>query len=139
MQDTILSSEIYWLTLTVAMTGLFWVPYIVNRLYEEGMFKAIWNPNPDAGPKAAWAQRMMCAHQNAVENLVIFIPLALIVDITGINNENTLLACKIYFIARALHYLVFTFGVPIMRVISFGIGVYAQGVLAIEILSNFLN
>jgi len=137
MKNILLDSELGWLTVTIIMTGLFWLPYIINRLHEEGIASAIWNPNQDAGPKALWAQRMMCAHQNAVENLVIFIPLVLIVDITGINNENTLLACKIYFITRVLHYLVFTFGIPIMRVISFGVGVYAQGILAIEILLNF--
>ena len=134
MQNTILSTEIYWLTLTVVMTGLFWVPYIVNRLYEEGMFKAIWNPHPDAGPKAQWAQRMMAAHENAVENLVIFAPLVLIIQTLGINNESTAMACAIYFFSRLAHYIVFSVGIPISRVILFFIGFYAQAVLAINIL-----
>jgi len=137
MQNTILSTEIYWLTLTVTMTGLFWLPYIVNRLYEEGIFKAIWNPNPDAGPKAQWAQRMMAAHENAVENLVIFAPLVLIIQILGINNESTAMACAIYFFSRLAHYIVFSVGIPISRVILFSIGFYAQAVLAINILKSF--
>jgi len=135
MQNITLSIEIFWLTVTVAMTGLFWLPYIINRLYEEGVGRAIWNPNADPGPEALWAQRMMAAHENAVENLVIFVPLVLTVQILAINNDKTAMACVMYFSARFVHYLVFSFGVPVMRVATFSIGVVAQFILIFEILS----
>jgi len=133
MQETIISREIYWLTLTVAMSAILWLPYIINRLYEEGIAKALWNPEPDAGPKAQWAVRMMAAHENAVENLVIFVPLVLIIEVLGINNENTAFACVLYFFSRLAHYLVFSFGIPILRVIIYFISFYAQVLLAIAI------
>lgn len=137
MQNTQLTTEIFWLTMTVAMTGLFWLPYIINRLYEEGMLKAIWNPEPDAGPKAKWAARMMSAHENAVENLVIFIPLVLIVQILGINNDATAFATLLYFSSRLAHYFVFSFGIPILRVVMFFVGFYAQCVLFFNIVKSF--
>jgi hypothetical protein len=31
-----MSTELFWLTLTVAMTGLFWVPYILDRITVRG-------------------------------------------------------------------------------------------------------
>jgi len=136
MEKTALSVEIYWLIMTVIMTGLFWVPYIINRLREEGVGKALWNPNADPGPKAAWAQRMMAAHENAVENLVIFAPLVITVQLLGVNSNTTAMACLVYFVARLLHYIVFTLGVPVMRVITFVIGVAAQVTLALEIIKS---
>lgn len=134
MQNIIISKEIFWLTLTVVMSGTLWVPYILNRLYEEGILKALWNPEPDTGPKAKWAVRMMAAHENAVENLVIFIPLVLIIQLLGINNEATATACAIYFFSRIAHFIVFSIGIPVARVVIYFVSFYAQVVLAINIL-----
>ena len=30
----VLTPELYWLVLTILMTGLFWVPYILQRILE---------------------------------------------------------------------------------------------------------
>ena len=32
-----MSKEIFWLVLTLAMTGLFWVPYILDRIAVRGL------------------------------------------------------------------------------------------------------
>ena len=69
MQTHTLSPELYWLTITTLMTGLMWVPYILNRLAEKGPLKATWDPQGDTTTRGPWADRMMRAHQNAVENL----------------------------------------------------------------------
>jgi uncharacterized MAPEG superfamily protein len=53
------------------------VPYILDRVMVRGVMGAMANPSPSDKPQAAWAQRMMAAHTNAVENLVIFAPLVL--------------------------------------------------------------
>ena len=37
-----LSRELYWLVLTLLMTALMWVPYIGNRLREQGVLNALW-------------------------------------------------------------------------------------------------
>ena len=134
MQNISVSKEIYWLTLTIAMSAVLWAPYIINRLYEEGVGKALWNPEPDAGPKAQWAVRMMAAHENAVENLVIFAPLVLIVQILGINNESTAFACALYFFSRLVHYIVFSIGIPVLRVVIYFVSFYAQVLLALAII-----
>jgi hypothetical protein len=41
-----MSSELFWLALTVAMTGLFWVPYILDRIMVRGLMGAMANPSP---------------------------------------------------------------------------------------------
>lgn len=67
-----MTQPLYWLTLTILMTALFWVVYILNAIVARGLMGALANPSPDQKPLAAWAQRAKAAHSNAVENLVIF-------------------------------------------------------------------
>ncbi|MFL0802790.1 MAG: MAPEG family protein [Agarilytica sp.] len=126
--------ELYWLVLTVLMTALFWVPYIINRIIENGLITALRTPKPDSPPKAQWANRMMRAHENAVENLVLFAPLVLAVHMLGQSSATTLLACQVYFFARLSHYVVYSAGIPYLRTVAFFIGAVAQFGLAIELL-----
>lgn len=129
-----MSTEIYWLTLTALMTSLFWSPYILNRFYEMGILPAVLNPNRDKNPKAAWAQRMMHAHTNAVENLVVFAPLAIAVHLVGAGNELTAMAVKIYFFTRLTHFIGYSAGVPLIRTITFLTGFACQLILGLTVL-----
>ena len=125
-----LSADLTWLVWTLIMTALFWVPYILNRLQEQGVLTATLDPQGDKTTDRPWAKRMMQAHSNAVENLVIFAPLVFLVELTGKNSETTAMACAVYFFARLAHYLVYTFGIPVIRSILFVVGFAAQLVLA---------
>ena len=131
-----LPPELFWLTLTTLMTALFWVPYIINWMIEQGVVKAVWDPDDydHSRPRAAWAVRMFQAHQNAVENLVIFAPLVLTLHALGISTDITVTACAVYFWARAAHFLVFTFAVPLLRVLTFATAFGAQVVLGLVLL-----
>jgi uncharacterized MAPEG superfamily protein len=80
MTPGLLTPELFWLALTVILTGLLWVPYILNRSQVRGLTGAMANPSRDAKPHAPWANRLMFAHDNAVENLVVFAPLVLILN-----------------------------------------------------------
>ena len=102
-----MSREIFWLVLTVAMTGLFWVPYILDRTMVRGLMGAMANPSPSDKPQSTWAQRMMAAHTNAVENLVIFAPLVLAAQQLKISTAATVFARALFLVApcalRRLH------------------------------------
>src|SRR5690242_10326652 len=100
-------TELFWLTLTVALTGLFWVPYILDRIVVRGLVGAMANPRADAAPQSAWADRLMAAHGNAVENLVVFATLVLTAHALGIANPTTAFACALYFWARLVHAVVY--------------------------------
>ena len=100
MSSGTLTTELYWLTLTVLMTGLMWLPYIINRMLEQGLGFAIWDPQGETKTDIVWAERMARAHTNAVENLIIFAPLVLTLQLTQLNNELTALACMIYFFSQ---------------------------------------
>ncbi len=130
-----MTAEVFWLTLTVTMTALFWMPYVVNRMIEEGVMGAMGNPTFDVSPKAKWAERMTHAHTNAVENLVIFAPLVLGVAIANISTPTTIAACQLYFFARAAHYVIYSLGIPFLRTVAFVAGFVAQMTLAITLIS----
>lgn len=130
-----LSIELYWLTLAIMLTAVIWIPYIINRLIEHSPWPALLNPQPDLRPKARWAERLMRAHDNAVENLVIFAPLVLILHVTGVSTTTTAAACMVYFFARLSHLLLYVFGIPFFRTVAFFIGFVCQMVLALTIVN----
>jgi len=129
-----MSTELFWLVLTVAMTGLLWVPYILDRILVRGPIGAMANPSPKDKPQSAWAQRLMAAHINAVENLVVFAPLVLTARALGIATGATAFACALYFWARLAHVVIYTLGIPVFRTLSFAAGFVAQALL---VLANF--
>ncbi len=129
-----LSPELYWLTLTALMTGLLWIPYILQRMVELGIMGALGNLPQDHFEKAPWAMRLKQAHANAVENLVVFAPLALAVHIAGAGNAATATACAIYFFARLAHVVVHAAGIPVVRTLAFVIGWLVVVYLALHLL-----
>ncbi len=129
-----MSRELMWLTLTVILTGVLWIPYIVDRILVRGPAGAMANPSRRDKPQSAWAQRLYFAHTNAVENLMIFAPLVLILDAQGHSTVATATACAVYFWARVAHVIVYTMGIPVLRTIAFTVGFLAQAALALAVL-----
>ncbi|WP_441241953.1 MAPEG family protein [Tardiphaga sp. 768_D3_N2_1] len=129
-----MTRELFWLTLTVILTGLLWVPYMVNRIMVRGLTGVMANPTRTDRPQAEWANRLMFAHDNAVENLIIFAPLVLILNAADVSTPTTVLACAVYFWSRVVHLIVYTLGLPIFRTLAFLVGFIAQAVLAVAIL-----
>ena len=129
-----MTRELFWLTLTVIMTGLMWLPYILNRCQVRGLGGTMANPSRADKPQSEWANRMMFAHDNAVENLIIFAPLVLILNAADYSSKWTVMACAVYFWARLAHLLVYTFGIPVLRTLTFAVGFLAQVVLALAII-----
>ena len=128
-----MSKELMWLTLTVILTGVLWVPYILDRIVMRGLMGAMANPSRNDKPQAAWAQRLYFAHTNAVENLVIFAPLVLILDAQGHSTQSTAIACAVYFWARLAHVIIYAMGIPVLRTLAFAAGFVAQVVLVLAI------
>jgi uncharacterized MAPEG superfamily protein len=132
-----MTPELFWLTLTVILTGLLWVPYILNRVMVRGLGGAMANPSRGDQPHAPWATRLMFAHDNAIENLVVFAPLVLILAQLDYSTKATAYACAVYFWARVAHLLVYTLGLPVFRTLAFTVGFVAQVVLALAIFRVF--
>jgi uncharacterized MAPEG superfamily protein len=129
-----MTRELFWLTLTVILTGLLWVPYVLNRIMVRGVSGAMANPSRTDKPQAEWANRLMFAHDNAVENLIVFAPLVLILNAADVSTPTTVLACAVFFWSRLVHLIVYTAGLPVLRTLAFVVGFAAQAVLAVAIL-----
>src|SRR5580692_8630563 len=133
MTPGLMTPEIFWLTLTVILTGLLWVPYVLNRTAVRGLGGAMANPSRTDKPHAEWATRLMFAHDNAVENLIVFAPLVLILAQIDYSSKWTVYACAVYFWSRVVHLIVYTLGLPVFRTLAFLVGFLAQVVLALAI------
>ena len=128
------AAELHWLTATILMTAAFWIPYVVNRMVEHGLWAALKNPDPEKAPRAAWAARMAAAHTNAVENLVLFAPLVVISVLVQGSTPTTVIAATAYFIARAAHFVIYAIGLPLLRTVAFAAGWAACIVIGFSIL-----
>jgi len=130
-----MKTELLYLTWVTALTGLLWVPYILDRIAVWGLTDAVGYPeNPK--PQSPWAQRLMKAHVNAVENLVVFAALVLVAHAAGVANGVTAGACVVYFWARVAHLLAYTFAVPWVRTLAFAVGFFSQAALAWQLLAG---
>jgi len=130
-----MKTELVYLTWVAALTGLLWVPYILDRIVVWGLSDAVGYPaNPK--PQSAWAVRMQKSHANAVENLVVFAALVLAAQAAGISNSATATACVVYFWARLVHTLAYTFAIPWVRTLAFTVGFFAQATLAWQLLAR---
>jgi uncharacterized MAPEG superfamily protein len=130
-----MTTELYWMTLAVLMTALFWVPYVVDRYVVRGFWPALAGTQPEGnGPQSLWAERAIRAHENAVENLAIFVPAVLTAAFLHISTAVTRMAVVVYVFARLAHFIVYTTGIPVMRTLTFTVGWAAQLIILFSIL-----
>ena len=128
-----MKTELWYLVLVTAFTGLLWIPYILDRVMVWGLIDAVGYPdNPK--PQSLWARRLMKAHANAVENLVVFAALVLAAQVAGVSNSAIATSAMVYFWARVVHAAVYTAGIPWLRTISFTVGFLCQAVIAWQLL-----
>ena len=128
-----MTKELLWLTLTIILTGVLWVPYILDRIQVRGVMGAMANPSRGDKPQSPWAERLYFAHTNAVDNLVIFAPLVLMLDALGHSSTATVWACAVYFFARLTHAIVYALGIPVVRTLAFAVGFACQAVLVLAV------
>ena len=115
-------TALHWLALAVCLTALLWIPYVLARMVTDGVWAVLDNPRSDADP-TGWAARAAAAHRNAVENLVLFGPAVGIALVRGMDDSPIVVgAAAAYFGFRAVHYVVYTLGVPVLRTLTFAGG-----------------
>ncbi|MDF2464980.1 MAG: hypothetical protein K0Q43_3215 [Ramlibacter sp.] len=130
-----MKTELLYLALVSAFTGLLWVPYILDRVMVWGLLDAVGYP-PNPKPQTPWAERLKKAHGNAVENLVVFAALVLTAHALGLSGGAIATAAMVYFWARVVHALVYTLALPWLRTLAFTVGFLAQMTIAWQILAR---
>lgn len=112
--------ELHYLAASAALALIMWIPYVLNRLMVNGLIDTV--GYPDLKPLAPWADRLKRAHSNHIENLVPFAAIVLVAHVTGLGNATTATAAMVFFYARVVHALAYTFAVPWVRTLSFTAG-----------------
>lgn len=125
--------ELFWLALTTILTGLLWIPYILDRIGQRGLMATMANPSPKDKSHSTWATRLLFAHMNTVENLVVFGILVLILGEMDVSTHATALAAATFFWSRLAYVVIYTLGIPVLRTLAFAVGFVAQAVLALTI------
>ena len=125
--------ELTYLAMVTALTGLLWVPYILDRIATWGLIDTVGYP-PNPKPQSPWAQRLKKAHKNAVENLVVFAPLVLVAQAMGITSPAIADAAAVYFWARVVHAAAYTLALPWVRTLAFAVGFRSQACIAWHVL-----
>ena len=127
--------ELMYLVCVTILTAVIWIPYVLDRMATWGLSDTVGYPeNPK--PQSPWARRMKSAHANAVENLVVFATLVLVANAVGISNGATVFAASLYFWARLVHVLAYTFALPWIRTLAFSGGFVAQAILAWQLIAR---
>jgi len=129
------SPELYWLTVTVVMTACLWLPYILKLIAQVGVVTAVTDANANRDFDAPWATRASKAHRNAVENLVVFAPLAMMVGMLEVSTALTAGAAMVFFFARLAHFIFYVAGAALLRTLSFAVGWACTLVMGLRLLT----
>jgi uncharacterized MAPEG superfamily protein len=135
-------SELFYLTLTTIFTGCMWIPYGGYIIFHdsEGKFTlfrgAAWGNRNKMPELPEFSKRAQRAHNNSVENLVIFGSLVLIINVLGISNATTQTAVMVYWWLRVAQWLVYLIGIGYLRSFLWIGGWVCQLILAAQILMH---
>ncbi|HET9469534.1 MAG TPA: MAPEG family protein [Usitatibacter sp.] len=130
-----MKTELLYLVYATILTGLLWVPYVLDRFATWGIPDTVGYPESPK-PQSPWAARMKKAHANAAENLVVFAALVLVANDVNVANAVTAGAAMAYFWGRVVHVLAYTFAIPWLRTLGFAVGFFAQAAIAWQLLAR---
>lgn len=120
--------------LSAVWIGLAWVPYIIDRAMVRGLMGALANYDPAARPQSPWAQRAMRAHRVAVEAFVAFAPLAVLAMIRIPDDPYPGLLAMGFFFGILAHYVIYVFGIPVLRTLAFTLSALSTLALGLRLL-----
>lgn len=130
-----MKTELLYLVWATVLTGVLWIPYILDRMMVWGLTDTVGYPeNPK--PQTPWARRLMKAHANSVENLVVFAALVLAAHAAGVSTGVTAGAAVVYFWARVVHLVAYAAAIPWVRTLGFTVGFFAQAAIAWVLLAG---
>lgn len=128
-----MSLELQYLGGAAILTLVLRVPWMVDKVRVRGLRKVTGYPQ-DSEPLSGWGHRAWIAHEDAVQNLVVFGALVVVLHLGGESNAWTRGAAALYFWARLAHALVYLLAVPRAKTVAFLGGFLAQLLLAWQVL-----
>lgn len=135
MEHLQLTTDLRMLVYTSTLAFFIPIIYATGRFTTPGGLK--WGAGNRDGEMRfpAWSERAVRAHANLTENLAPFAILVLVAHLSGQANDLTALGARIFFWARVAHILVYTAGIVGLRTLVFFIGLAAEILILVQILS----
>ena len=106
--------ELIWLLWAVALTLVQMLLAVGGATLQVGL-PALAGNRQGLAPCTGWAGRAQRAHQNMLENLVLFAALVLVAVVSERTNGTTLLGAQLFFWARLVYAGVYVAGIPWLR------------------------
>lgn len=113
------------LTMLVYSVALLFVLVLVQALagvLTQGL-PAMAGSRDHLGEPGVFQARTKRIVDNHREGLLLFAPLALVADATGISTEWTVLGAQLFFYSRVVHALLYLTGVPWIRPLAWAAGI----------------
>ena len=128
-----MTTELTYLALAAALTALLWIPYIHGLATNHPLPVPARFSDPTPPPDLpAWVKRANRVHLNAVETLVPFATLVLILHVTEQNTAMTAIWAAVFFWSRVAHAIVMWAAIPFLRTIAVLAGLVATLALFVE-------
>ncbi|MBV1933684.1 MAG: MAPEG family protein [Parvibaculaceae bacterium] len=81
--------------------------------------KAMIGNREGLSPLTGWGGRLVRAHHNLMDNLLLFGFVVLTAHVIGISNEVTVLGAQVFLVCRLVHALVYTIGLSVVRTVAY--------------------
>jgi uncharacterized MAPEG superfamily protein len=137
LEEKIVSTALFYLALSILLSALLWIPYVIDRILKTGLIPVLGYPeNPPA--QSAWAIRLKKAHANGTENLVIFAAAVLSAHMAQLTDPLIASAAMSYFAARVVYTAAYTLAIPLLRTLAFTVGLLATLYIACQVVLAML-
>lgn len=112
-----MSPELKYLAWVAVLTALIRIPWMLNKVAKRGLAQVSRYPR-ESEPLSPWAHRLWVAHEDAVDNLIVFAVLVGVLHAAGYSTPVTIAAAAIYFWARLAHVLVYALAIPWVKTVA---------------------
>jgi len=92
---------------------------LFRAMRQQWGFKAMLGGRDDVQPLTGWGGRVVRAHSNLIDNLVLFGAVVLSVHAVGLSNDFTALGSVIFLACRVAHAIFYIGGVPVLRTVVY--------------------
>ena len=99
--------------------------WMLNKVQIRGLGVVVGYPK-ESKPLSEWAHRLWVAHEDAVQSLVIFAILVILVEMSNLANQSTAIAAAVYFWSRFIHVFAYAFALRWVKTVAFGCAFLSQ-------------
>jgi uncharacterized MAPEG superfamily protein len=127
--------EYQMLTIMTIFFTLAWLPSSVGKFFSYGGKWVMGNRAPIQGKELLpWAGRVERAYTNLKDYFPAFVVAILVLGLMGKFDEGTKIAAGTFVAARLAHFIVYAFGISLLRALTFFAGLGANLYLLFKIL-----